>query len=85
MTSVHTASCSKCRELMQLLLEARDALPAISLTSARLHHISLSLADRIENALEPWRLPDCDECQDFAPCPRHRSDDLQLNSERTAT
>ncbi len=45
----------KCRELAQLLLEARDALPAISLTSARLRGIDLSLADRIETALEPWR------------------------------
>ena len=45
----------KCRELAQLLLEARDALPAISLTSARLRGIDLSLADRIEAALEPWR------------------------------
>lgn len=45
----------KCRELAKLLLEARDALPAISLTAARLRGIDLSLADRIEAALEPWR------------------------------
>lgn len=45
----------KCRELAKLLLEARDALPAISLTTARLRGIDLSLADRIETALEPWR------------------------------
>lgn len=48
--------CEKCIELAQLLLEARDALPAISLSSAKLHNVSLSLADRIENALEPWRI-----------------------------
>jgi hypothetical protein len=68
--------CAKCEELFVLLLEVRDALPAISLTSARLHGVSLTLADRIEKAIEPWKLPDCDECQDFAPCPRHRTDDL---------
>lgn len=45
----------KCRELAKLLLECRDALPAISLTAAKLHNVSLSLADRIEDALEPWR------------------------------
>lgn len=45
----------KCLELARLLLEARDALPAISYASARLHNVSLSLADRIEEALEPWR------------------------------
>lgn len=46
----------KCRELARLLLEARDALPAISTASARLHRIDLTLADRIEAALEPWRV-----------------------------
>lgn len=49
-------SCPKCKELAKLLLEARDALPAISLASARLRGIDLSLADRIETALEPWRV-----------------------------
>ncbi len=48
----------KCRELAQLLLESRDALSAISLTSARLRGIDLSLADRIEAALEPWKSED---------------------------
>lgn len=65
----------KCQELFLLLLEARDALPAISLTSARLHGVSLTLADRIETAIEPWALPDCAECKDFAPCPAHKSDE----------
>lgn len=45
----------KVLELAKLLLECRDALPAISITQARLHNVSLSLADRIEDALEPWR------------------------------
>ena len=46
---------TKCIELAQLLIEARDALPAISTVSARLHNIDLRLADRIEDALAPWR------------------------------
>lgn len=49
-------TCTKCNELARLLLECRDALPAISLASARLRHINLRLADRIENALEPWKI-----------------------------
>jgi len=48
--------CQKCNELAKLLLEARDALPAITLASARLRGIDLTLADRIEWALEPWRI-----------------------------
>jgi len=78
----HTEMCSKCNELARLLLEARDALPAISLASARLHNVDLTLADRIEKAIEPWKLPDCDECQDFNPCPRHRSDEQQVTGEQ---
>ena len=50
------AKCAKCIELARLLLEARDALPAISVAAARLHGVSLTLADRIESALEPWRV-----------------------------
>ena len=45
----------KATELAKLLLEARDALPAISMTAARLHNVDLKLADRIEKALEIWR------------------------------
>ena len=45
----------KAIELGKLLLEARDALPAITEASIRLHNIDLTLADRIENALEIWR------------------------------
>ena len=46
----------KIKEMFNLLLEARDALPAITLTSAQLRGIRLDLADRIENCLEPWRI-----------------------------
>ena len=46
------------RSMIALLIECRDALPAIPLHSARLHGISLSLADRIETALEPWEIKD---------------------------
>lgn len=45
---------AKLGEVLVLLLEARDALPAISLTSAKLRGIDLTLADRIEKAMEPW-------------------------------
>jgi len=44
-------------ELARLLIEARDALPAISLTSAKLHGVKLDLADRIAAALKPWEVP----------------------------
>ncbi|UEM08022.1 hypothetical protein JL101_035825 (plasmid) [Skermanella rosea] len=47
---------AKCEEMFDLLLEARDALPAISLASARLHNVDLSLGDRIEDCLAPWRV-----------------------------
>lgn len=49
--------CQKCNELARLLIECRDALPAISLTSARLHGVRLDLADRIAAALKPWEVP----------------------------
>ena len=44
----------KVRQAAHLLLEARDALPAIGLTAAKLHGLDLTLADRIEDWLEPW-------------------------------
>lgn len=47
---------AKGKELLSLLIEARDALPAISTASARLHNVRLDLADRIETALEPWKI-----------------------------
>ena len=46
---------SKLRELLALLLECRDALPAITLVRAKLYRVRLDLAERIERALEPWR------------------------------
>lgn len=46
----------KLQELLDLLLECRDALPAISLASAKLHGVSLTLADRIETAMKPWEI-----------------------------
>ena len=47
-------NCEKCKKLARLLLECRDALPAISQISAKLHGVSYSLADRIEDELSPW-------------------------------
>lgn len=44
----------KVREMASLLLECRDALPAITFASAKLHGINLSLADRIEQSLKEW-------------------------------
>lgn len=46
------------RNMAILLIECRDALPAIPMASARLHHIRLDLADRIEKELEPWKISD---------------------------
>jgi hypothetical protein len=40
--------------LVLLLIECRDALPAITLASARLHGVDLNLGRRIESALKPW-------------------------------
>lgn len=51
-------TCKKCGELAMLLVECRDALPAISLVSARLHRVDLRLADKIEEALKPWEVHD---------------------------
>lgn len=45
----------KISELVLLLLEARDALPAITMSAAKLRGIDLTLADRIEKCLEPWK------------------------------
>ena len=45
----------KALQLARLLLEARDALPAITIERARLMNLDLTLADRIEDALEIWR------------------------------
>ena len=48
------SECEKCKRLARLLLEARDALPAINLTNAKLYSVSLTLGDRIEEELKPW-------------------------------
>ena len=45
----------KALELAKLLLEARDMLPHITLTNAKLHKLDLTLVDRIEDSLEIWR------------------------------
>lgn len=42
-------------KMLELLLEARDALPAINVVAAKMYNIDLTLADRIENTLEPWK------------------------------
>lgn len=44
----------KMREMIALLIECRDALPAISLASANLHGVDLSLDKKIEACLKPW-------------------------------
>jgi len=44
----------KIKQAFHLLIEARDALPAISLASAKLNGLDLTLADRIEDWMEPW-------------------------------
>jgi hypothetical protein len=59
-TKATESNCAKCEELARLLLECRDALPAITVANARLHNVSLTLADRIEEALEPWRVANDD-------------------------
>lgn len=51
-----TAKIQMCIPVMQ---EARDAITALTLTQARLHGISLTLADRMDKAgtysVEDWR------------------------------
>ena len=43
-------------EIMPLFVEARDALPAISVTSAKLHGVQLDLADRMDAVgTRDWR------------------------------
>lgn len=48
----------KMKEMILLLIECRDALPAISLASAKMHGVDLTLADRIEDCLKPWETDD---------------------------
>jgi len=51
---MNSPDSDKAKEMIRLLIESRDALPAISMTSAKLHGIDLTLADRIEACLQPW-------------------------------
>jgi hypothetical protein len=46
----------KVKEILNLLVECRDAIPSISMTAARLNGIDLSLADRIDKCLKPWQI-----------------------------
>lgn len=45
---------NKIKEMQPLIIEARDALPAITLTSAKLRGIDLTLANRLENSIKEW-------------------------------
>lgn len=45
-------------QLVRLLIECRDALPAITLAAARLRGLDLNLANRIDAALKPWESKD---------------------------
>lgn len=47
---------TKLRELIPLLIECRDALPAITKERARLYSVDLSLDKKIERTLEPWEI-----------------------------
>lgn len=51
---------AKVKTLIDLLIECRDALPAIPLVNARLRGVSLTLADRIEKCLVPWETTEDD-------------------------
>lgn len=46
----------KMQEMIYLLIECRDALPAINMTSAKLYGIDLTLASRIKDCLQPWEI-----------------------------
>jgi len=46
----------KIKEMVKLLIECRDALPAITMAAAKLRDIDLRLADRIEDCLRPWQV-----------------------------
>ena len=47
---------AKFKEILYLIIQCRDALPAISITAARLHGIDLTLADRIDTCLIPFKV-----------------------------
>lgn len=44
------------QNLAKLLLECRDALPAIPLPVAVVRRIDLTLASRVDEALRPWEV-----------------------------
>lgn len=44
----------KIKQAANLLIECRDALPAITVVQQRLHNVSHDLDKRIEAWLEPW-------------------------------
>lgn len=46
----------KVKEIIRLLIECRDALPAISMAAAKLRGLDLRLADRIQECLKPWEI-----------------------------
>jgi hypothetical protein len=50
----------KIKQAASLLIECRDALPAITVVQQRLHNVSHNLDKRIEGWLEPWRVADDD-------------------------
>lgn len=50
----------KIKQAANLLIECRDALPAITVVQQRLHGVSRNLDKRIEDWLEPWRIADED-------------------------
>lgn len=64
----------KMREMIGLLIECRDALPAISLASAKLHNVDLSLADKIEKCLKPWEMTTPDN---IAPKPDYQQQRIE--------
>lgn len=64
---------ARMKAMMPLFQEARDALPAISVSSAKLHNISLTLADRMDDI----GIPDRWAAHPANP-PRRSGDDRQL-------
>ena len=56
----HAYLLAKLAMVMPLLEEARDALCALTVPQCKLHHISMSLADRMDIAgtfsLEDWEI-----------------------------
>lgn len=47
--------------LVRLLIECRDALPAITVAAVRLHNIDPRLDKKIETAIAPWAIQPGDE------------------------